>query len=239
MIGRARKSPKATTSFTQKSTRMSSSSSRWFVLFQSWTGELLSPPGRPSNQTHRIRFFSVDICQFSLTSLFQSSEDKNRTISFRSIVLIMTYAGTIILNLLAASIDSNFTASKAQPSENSTMAAMMESMEDNDSVLVEQAKCKFLLAIWYSFDSFHILGERRHGLLMEYFINCAQLRSHRGLAHGLFDEQRSSLQRPRRNGQIPRPSLKLLPRCTYKKFSLLPSVPFPASLHSETFRLPR
>jgi transmembrane protein 237 len=70
--------------------------------------------------------FSIDICQFSMTSLLNSSEDKSRSISFRSIILIMIYAGTIILNLLAASVDSKFPMINA---ENSTVTP-----ETNDSV---------------------------------------------------------------------------------------------------------
>lgn len=121
---------------------MSSSSSLWFASFPSWTGEsvLHDFASRISINNFPL-FFSVDICQFSLTSMFTSSEDKTRSISFRSIILIMTYAGTIILNLLAASIDNNFTGTKALSAENSTMAGAMDSMEDNDTVLVERTQC--------------------------------------------------------------------------------------------------
>lgn len=79
---------------------------------------------------------SIDICQFSMTSLLSSAEDKSRSISFRSIILIMIYAGTIILNLLAASVDNKFPMVKAQSAENSTIA---ETLENDNVVLVVHA----------------------------------------------------------------------------------------------------
>lgn len=50
----------------------------------------------------------VDICQFSLSTLFNPTEERSLTISFRAVVLIMIYAGTILLNLLAAFVDDKF-----------------------------------------------------------------------------------------------------------------------------------
>lgn len=79
---------------------------------------------------------SIDICQFSITSLFNSGDDRHRSISFRSIILIMIYTGTIILNLLAASVDSKVPVAFNQPAENSTMASEMEQAEKDNSVLV-------------------------------------------------------------------------------------------------------
>ncbi|CRK96600.1 CLUMA_CG009893, isoform A [Clunio marinus] len=82
----------------------------------------------------------IDICQFSVSSLLNTSEDKSRSISFRSIILIMIYAGTIILNLLAASVDSKFTMIKSMSSENSTVEAEMattpEKQSSNDDEMV-------------------------------------------------------------------------------------------------------
>lgn len=88
--------------------------------------------------------FSIDICQFSVSSLFNSSEDKSRSISFRSIILIMVYAGTIILNLLAASVDSSLSTIKNLSPENSTVTAAKETMEKHDSVqvLLANEACK-------------------------------------------------------------------------------------------------
>lgn len=83
-------------------------------------------------------FFRIDICQFSITSLMNSSEDKSRSISFRSIILIMIYAGTIILNLLAASVDNKFPLMQAQPPDNST--EVPESAETDNSVSLEMSK---------------------------------------------------------------------------------------------------
>lgn len=81
--------------------------------------------------------FSIDICQFSVSSLWNSSEDKHRSISFRSIILIMIYAGTIILNLLAASVDNTFTPVISQPPENSTMTEAAESAESENTVKIK------------------------------------------------------------------------------------------------------
>ena len=63
-----------------------------------------------------------------MTSLLNSSEDKTRSMSFRSVILIMIYAGTIILNLLAASVDNTFPMRTS--SENSTFTQTLK----NDSV---------------------------------------------------------------------------------------------------------
>lgn len=79
---------------------------------------------------------SIDICQFSITSLFNSGDDRHRSISFRSVILIMVYAGTIILNLLAASVDNKFPVASNQSAENSTMPSVMEPAEKDNSVLV-------------------------------------------------------------------------------------------------------
>jgi hypothetical protein len=43
-----------------------------------------------------------------MSSVFNQNEVGNRTISFRAIILIMVYAGTILLNLLAAFVDDKF-----------------------------------------------------------------------------------------------------------------------------------
>lgn len=51
---------------------------------------------------------SIDICQFSLSSVFNPSDVGSRNVSFRAIILIMVYAGTILLNLLAAFVDDKF-----------------------------------------------------------------------------------------------------------------------------------
>jgi hypothetical protein len=70
-----------------------------------------------------------------MTSLLSSSENKERSISFRSITLIMIYAGTIILNLLAASIDDRFPVKKfPSPESNSTAMTLMESLEKDNTV---------------------------------------------------------------------------------------------------------
>lgn len=79
---------------------------------------------------------SIDICQFSITSLFNSGDDRHRSISFRSVILIMIYAGTIILNLLAASVDSKFPVASNLSAENSTLPSVMEPAEKDNSVLV-------------------------------------------------------------------------------------------------------
>lgn len=83
------------------------------------------------NRSKHLFLLSIDICQFNMTSLLNSSEDKSRSISFRSIILIMIYAGTIILNLLAASVDGKFPSMKAQSSINATIAAMQSTESDN------------------------------------------------------------------------------------------------------------
>lgn len=77
--------------------------------------------------------FSIDICQFSMTSLLSASENKERSISFRSIILLMIYAGTIILNLLAASIDDR-TATRRYLLQNNTttVTAVMEALETSN-----------------------------------------------------------------------------------------------------------
>lgn len=49
--------------------------------------------------------FSIDICQFSM---FNTGDDKTHSISFRSVIMIMIYAGTIVLNLSASSLDERF-----------------------------------------------------------------------------------------------------------------------------------
>lgn len=51
----------------------------------------------------------------------------------------MIYAGTLILNLLAATVDNKFIALKTQPSENATLATM--ETKDN-SVRVLLGFCK-------------------------------------------------------------------------------------------------
>lgn len=84
-----------------------------------------------------IYISSIDICQFSVSSLLNSSEDKSRSISFRSIILIMIYAGTIILNLLAASVDNKFS-DKLMSSENSTITAAMEAVEKDNMVFIDE-----------------------------------------------------------------------------------------------------
>lgn len=81
-----------------------------------------------------ISIFSIDICQFSMTSLLSTSENKERSISFRSIILIMIYAGTIILNLLAASIDDRFPMKKFETQDNSTTVTLMEALEKDNKV---------------------------------------------------------------------------------------------------------
>ena len=87
-----------------------------------------------------IFIFSIDICQFSVTALFNSTDDnKSRSISFRSVILIMIYTGTIILNLLAASVDSRFSITGNQLAENSTLASSaMQPSEKDNLVLVAQ-----------------------------------------------------------------------------------------------------
>lgn len=84
----------------------------------------------------KLTFSSIDICQFSMTTLLNSSEERSRSISFRAIILIMIYAGTIILNLLAASVDHALPTVKAQPPENSTIAeaSSMDAMEKDNTV---------------------------------------------------------------------------------------------------------
>ncbi|XP_070502217.1 uncharacterized protein [Chironomus tepperi] len=93
----------------------------------------------------------IDICQFSMTSLLNTSENKERSISFRSIILIMIYAGTIILNLLAASIDDRFPAKKYQSQDNSTTITLMESLEkENTNIyfLYPQAANEETVYLW-------------------------------------------------------------------------------------------
>lgn len=71
-----------------------------------------------------------------MTTFLNSSDDRSRSISFRSIILIMIYAGTIILNLLAASVDNSLPTVRAQPPENSTIAeaSAMDAMEKDNTV---------------------------------------------------------------------------------------------------------
>lgn len=68
-----------------------------------------------------------------MTSLLSASENKERSISFRSIILLMIYAGTIILNLLAASIDDR-TATRRYLLQNNTttVTAVMEALETSN-----------------------------------------------------------------------------------------------------------
>jgi hypothetical protein len=48
----------------------------------------------------------------------------------------MIYAGTIILNLLAASVDNKFPIMKNLPPENSTLTAGIQSAEKENSVFI-------------------------------------------------------------------------------------------------------
>lgn len=79
--------------------------------------------------------FSIDICQFSMTSLLSSTENKDRSISFRAIILLMIYAGTIILNLLAASIDDRFATKKFPLQSNATTIVEPLDVGENNSVI--------------------------------------------------------------------------------------------------------
>lgn len=119
----------------QKSTQMSSSSSRSFVLFPSWTGKFSSFEAlRKFLNFVFFLDFSIDICQFSVTSLWNSSEDKHHSISFRSVILIMVYAGTIILNLLAASVDNTLSSVYIQPPGNLTITEVTEQTNKDNTV---------------------------------------------------------------------------------------------------------
>lgn len=78
-----------------------------------------------------------------MSSLLNTSENKERSISFRSIILIMIYAGTIILNLLAASIDDRFPGKKYQSQDNSTTITLMEALEKENTVSLRFIKVYF------------------------------------------------------------------------------------------------
>lgn len=166
MTGRVPSSPKLISSFTQKSTRTSSSSSLSFALSPSWTGECFLRMGDVRDENLKMDLFSVDICQFSVTSLWNTSEDKHRSISFRSIILIMIYAGTIILNLLAASVDNTFSPVRNQPPENSTLMEATESNTEKETVIV------LLFAERHQFtDENAFSGQRRNDLSLEHIVN--------------------------------------------------------------------
>jgi hypothetical protein len=73
-----------------------------------------------------------------MTSLLSSTENKDRSISFRAIILLMIYAGTIILNLLAASIDDRFATKKFQLQSNATtIVEPVDVTGENNSVIYE------------------------------------------------------------------------------------------------------
>lgn len=72
-----------------------------------------------------------------MTSLLSATENKDRSISFRSIILLMIYAGTIILNLLAASIDDRTSSRRYQLQSNTTtVTAIMEAYESSNQVRI-------------------------------------------------------------------------------------------------------
>lgn len=151
---------------------------------------------------------SIDICQFSITSLFNSVDDRHRSISFRSVILIMIYAGTIILNLLAASVDNKFPVASNQSAENSTMPSVMEPAERDNSVLVAPAFC-FANDKIYSLPLLLASGQRWDGLLVEHSIHCPELwRNHR-MAYGVLDEYRLAVRNTVRDGQISRAPLSI------------------------------
>lgn len=62
--------------------------------------------------------------------------------------MIMIYAGTIILNLLAASVDERFHSVKYQTQGNSTLSGMMEG-DENDST-VRSVTHHFFFYFWIS-----------------------------------------------------------------------------------------
>lgn len=47
----------------------------------------------------------MDIAHFSLSSARDNNNSNNNNVSFRSVIIIMTYAATIILSLSAGSMD--------------------------------------------------------------------------------------------------------------------------------------
>lgn len=59
----------------------------------------------------------------------------------------MIYAGTIILNLLAASVDNTFPSARAQPPENSTIAGASELESSVKGNTVSSPAVDFLLKL--------------------------------------------------------------------------------------------
>lgn len=74
-------------------------------------------------KSHILFFFRIDISQFSLSSFFSSTnETKYGTMSFRSLICLLIYSTTIILNLLAGSVDERlYLSSKYTISGNQTL----------------------------------------------------------------------------------------------------------------------
>jgi hypothetical protein len=150
--------------------------------------------------------FSIDICQFSMTSLLSTPENKERSVSFRSIILIMIYAGTIILNLLAASIDDRFPVKRLQSQDNSTTITLMDSLEKDATVSRQNVVCWNLITTLTIFCchlfSLHARsdGEGRNGLLIQHIINCPEQWCYCRLANDLINEHKSLVQHTGRNG---------------------------------------
>lgn len=119
----------------------------------------------------------------------------------------MIYAGTIILNLLAASVDSKFPEAPGLSAENSTMPSVMETAEKDSSVLV--ARLLFRKRQIYSLPLLLASGQRRDGLLMEHSFHRPELwRNHR-VADGFVDEHRPAVRHTSRDGQISRAPLSI------------------------------
>lgn len=139
-----------------------------------------------------------------MTSLLSTSENKENSVSFRSIMLIMIYAGTILLNLLAASMDDRFTMRKYQSQDNSTMSLMeMDAIENADTVNWSFKRMKIFLYFFF-FNSFVFFAgsEWRNGLFMEYIINRSKQWCYCWLADDFIDEYKLIVRYVGRNGQI-------------------------------------
>ena len=62
--------------------------------------------------------------------MFNNGDDKTHSISFRSVIMIMIYAGTIVLNLSAGSLDERFYLPQLAAQTNATLITEDTGKED-------------------------------------------------------------------------------------------------------------
>ena len=126
----------------------------------------------------------------------------------------MIYAGTIILNLLAASIDDRFTSRQYQLNNSTTVTTIMDSLqeggggEEKRTVGRELHKKKKSSFSIHSSSSY-VEPKRRGALSVEYFINRPQCYCYFGMDNGFFNEHEFALHHTNRNGEISYESLSI------------------------------